>query len=183
MKKMRFVVIATIVALLLGSFFVAPGTAQSVAGTAPQPSLGSTAMDIPVLSPFLFGASAQVVAAGAISPENNTIGYSCLLTKQTPADWTTMRKRTIFDAKWTLKNTGSKVWGIHGVDVVYRGGTSMHTSRGFYDLPKQVGPGQSITIIEDMIAPKLPGYYVSNWGLYLGSLSFCRFYIVIYVSG
>ena len=183
MKKMRFIVIATIVALLFGSFAVLPGIQKSVAGTAPQQSL-STAALIPDFSPFLLSASGPVITAIGVEAPANAVSYACTLLSQKPADWTTMKKRTSFDASWVIQNTGSKVWGTHGIDIIYIGGTRMHTGRSLFDLPKQVGPGQKIKIAVDMIAPKQPGYYVSNWGLNIfGGASFCRFYVVIYVSG
>jgi hypothetical protein len=182
MNKVRSALIITVViALLLGSFVVAAGAAKSIAGTAPKQTLGTAALDLP--SPFLLAASAPIISVVDANSSANALAYACSLVAQRPADWTTYKKRTTFNAYWTLKNTGTKVWGIHGVDVAYRGGTAMHTSRGFYDLPAQVGPGQKITLAADMIAPKQPGYYVSNWGLYVGSQVFCKFYLVIYVSG
>ena len=181
MKKIRFVFIAVVIALLLGSFFAAPPQ-KSLAAGAPKQSMNIAAVPA-ALSPFLFDASAQVFAAGAPSPENSTAGYSCTLMGQIPDDWTTMKSRQIFDTTWVLKNTGSKVWGIHGVDVRYRGDTRMHTKvPDLFDLPKKVGPGQKITLTLDMIAPKLPGYYVSNWGLYLGNQAFCKFYVIVVVG-
>ena len=94
-----------------------------------------------------------------------------------------MKSRQIFDAKWTLKNTGTKVWGIHGVDVKYRGDTRMHYGvADLFDLPVKTGPGQKITLKLNMLAPKLPGYYVSNWGLYVGGQVFCKFYVIVVVS-
>ncbi len=184
MKKMRFIVVATIVALVLGSFTVIPGTTKAAATTAPQ-RLINTAAIMPDFSPFLLAAGSPVITAIGVESASNTYAYACSLLTQKPADWTTMKRRTTFDASWTIQNTGSKVWGTHGVDVVYNGGTKMHTGRSLFDLPKQVRQGQKIKIKLDMTAPKNAGYYTSNWGLKLGlgGASFCRFYVVIYVSG
>ena len=182
MKKMRFVFIVVVVALLLGSFAVVPGARATVAGTAPKQT-NNTAFNLPALSPFLLSASAQVIAAGEVSPEGTTTGYACKLMGQAPADWTKMPKRNIFDATWILKNTGTKTWGLHGVDVRYRGDTRMHYGvPDLFDIPKTVSVGKQIQFTFDMMAPKVPGYYVSNWGLYLGSQVFCKFYVVVVVT-
>lgn len=180
MKKVRFVVfIAIVVALMLGSFVIVPNQ-KSVAGALPTQA-ARTAFNIPAISPFFFSAGAQVLAAGDISTES-TPGYACKLMTQTPADWTVMKSRQSFDVAWNLKNVGSKVWGIHGIDVRYRGDTRMHTNvPDLFDIPQRVAPGQRFTLKLDMVAPKLAGYYVSNWGLYVGSQVFCKFYLVIYV--
>jgi hypothetical protein len=190
MKTIRFAAVAIAISLLLGTFAPAYGAHKNVAAVdVSSQSSNAAALDLPFVSPFLFAASAPVLAAGGDGPGvdgfNSTAGYSCQLTAQTPADWTVMGRRNIFDAKWTLKNTGTKVWGIHGVDVKFRGGfpvgTKFHTGRDLFDLPKQVGPGQKITLVMDMTAPKNSGNYVDNWGLYLGNLVFCKFYIAITV--
>ena len=57
--------------------------------------------------------------------------------------------------------------------VVFRWATKFHTGRDLFDLPQKVGPGQKITLLMDMTAPKTNGNYVDNWGLYVGSLVFC----------
>jgi hypothetical protein len=179
MKTVRLILVVVVLSLLLGMLVPVFGAQKSAAVNAPSQSLNTAAL----VSPFLFAASAPVIVAAGASPENSIAGYSCKLTAQKPADWTPMVSRNIFNARWTLKNTGTKIWGIHGVDVKYRGDTKMHYRvPNVFDLPQKVGPGQSITLKLDMIAPKLPGYYVSNWGFYTGNLVFCKFYVIIVVT-
>ncbi len=188
MKVIRFAAIAIAISLLLGTFAPVYGAQKKVAavGASNQPSIAA-ALDLPALSPFLFAASAPVVTVGIEDPgvSADALNYSCQLTAQSPADWKVMGRRTTFDVKWTLKNTGTKVWGIHGVDVKFRGGfpvgTKFHTGPNLFDLPHKVGPGQKITLAMDMIAPKNSGNYVDNWGLYVGGQVFCKFYIAIVV--
>ena len=179
MKKFTLATILVIVSLVLGSFMFAPIAKQS---TALNQSVRTAA--VPDFSPFLFAASAPLVSIVPASVGSNApAGYSCHLLGQAPTDWTTMRSRQIFDTTWILKNTGSKVWGIHGVDVRYRGDKRMHTNvPDLFDIPRNVGVGQRFQLTIDMIAPKLPGYYVSNWGLYLGSQVFCKFYVIVVVN-
>jgi|GEM_PF-3070838 len=184
MKIIRLAAIAIAISLTLATF--APvGASRSFTANTSAESSDAAALGIPSpLSPFVMAASAPLVS---IITEAAPAGYACKLMAQTPADWTRMRSRQIFDTYWTLKNTGTKDWGIHGVDVKYRGGfpegTNFHTSRSLFDLPRKTGPGQRITLGMDFIAPKKAGYYVSNWGLYVGSQVFCKFYIAITVTG
>lgn len=189
MKVFRFAAIAIAISLLLGSLAPSIGAQKPAAAhsASTSQSFKTANLGIPFLSPFLFAASAPVITAGGEPPmtESSTAGYSCQLIAQKPEDWRVMRSRTTFDVQWTLKNTGSKVWGIHGVDVKFRGGfpvgTKIHTGPDLFDLPKKVGPGQRITLLMDMTAPKKNGDYVDNWGLYLGSTVFCKFYIALSV--
>jgi hypothetical protein len=185
MKIIRFAAVAIAISVLLGTFVLVVG--KSAAVSTSNQSSNVAALDVPFISPFLFAASAPVLVAGQDGPsaENTTAGYSCQLTAQTPEDWKVMGRRTTFDVKWTLKNTGTKVWNIHSVDVKFRGGfpvgTKFHTGPNLFDLPHNVGVGQKIGLTMDMTAPKTNGNYVDNWGLYLGNLVFCKFYIAIAV--
>lgn len=183
MKTVRLILVVVVLSLLVGMLIPVFGAQKSAAVNTASQALNPVAMDSPFLSPFLLAASAPVIAAAGEQPDNSIAGYSCKLTAQKPADWTPMVSRNIFNVSWTLKNVGTKVWGIHGVDVRYRGDTRMHYKvPDLFDLPKKVGPGQSITLKMDMMAPKLPGYYVSNWGFYTGGLVFCKFYVIIVVT-
>lgn len=183
MKIIRFATIAIAICLVLGAFAPYP-TQSSLVGTANQSS-SPAAWEAPFDSPFLLASSAPVVSLITDASYN---GYACTLKSQSPADWTLMGRRHIFDVYWTLKNTGSKVWGVHGVDVKFRGGfptgTVMHTNGiNLFDLPKKVAPGGKITLALDMVAPRKAGYYVENWGLYVGGHVFCKFYIAVTVTG
>lgn len=182
MKKFTLATILVIVSLVLGSFMFAPIAKQSIA----LKQSAETA-SVPDFSPFLLAASAPMVSIGGSGPVGPNsfapAGYACQFIAQSPADWSTVKSRQIFDTTWVLKNTGSKVWGIHGVDVKYRGDTRMHTNvPDLFDIPTNVGVGQKFKLTLDMIAPKKAGYYVSNWGLYLGSQVFCKFYVIIVVK-
>jgi hypothetical protein len=51
-----------------------------------------------------------------------------------------------------------------------------------YDIPKTVEPGQSITIVVDMIAPDKAGTYSTNWALVKGSTVLCNLPVTIVVK-
>jgi hypothetical protein len=182
MKKFTFATILVIVSLVLGSFMFAPIAKQS---TALKQS--TETVSVPDFSPFFFAASAPIVSmgvSGPVGPDSMApAGYSCQLLAQSPADWSNVKSRQIFDTTWVLKNSGSKAWGKHGIDVKYRGDTRMHYNiPDWFDLPKNVGIGGRLQLTIDMIAPKAAGYYVSNWGLYVGSQVFCKFYVIVVVN-
>ena len=184
MKPIRFIMIAIAICLVFAAFAPYPTQKNFAAvDTANQPS-GLGVLESSFESPFLLASSAPVVS---IITDASYGGYACLLKAQSPPDWTVMKRRNIFDVYWTLKNTGSKVWGLHGVDVKFRGGypkgTVMHYNvPNLFDIPKKVGPGGKITLGMDMMAPRKPGYYVENWGLYVGGQVFCKFYIAVTVT-
>lgn len=109
--------------------------------------------------------------------------YSCAIVSQSPKDWTTFKPRRIFDAKWTVRNTGSRTWSASGTDLLYLGGTKMQTHGDVFDLSKSVAPQGKITLIVDMNAPKKAGYYTTYWGLSNNSSkAFCRFYLILKVK-
>lgn len=156
MKTFRFAVIAVVVSLVLTAFAPIP-VAQVAAASAP----------------------AITVKFESVAAASN---YSCALVSQKPADWTRMGRRRDFDAKWVVKNTGSKTWTTTGIDFKYISGTKMHTHASAYDLSKNTGPGKNITLIVDMNAPKTRGYYTTTWGLYSGGRLFCRVSISVNVT-
>lgn len=108
--------------------------------------------------------------------------YACKLISQSPKDWTKFKPRRIFDAKWTVRNTGTSGWKTSGTDLVYIGGAKMQTHGDVFDLSKSVAPQGKITLIVDMNAPKNPGYYTAYWGLANSNKVFCKFYIIISVK-
>ena len=52
-------------------------------------------------------------------------------------------------------------------------GTEMQTGNKVYDLPEEVDPGESVTVIVDMKAPGSTGHYETFWALARHSDGFC----------
>ncbi|RPH60573.1 MAG: hypothetical protein EHM81_05970 [Chloroflexi bacterium] len=188
MKTFRTVFAVIVVALLMAAFAPIPGIAPVAASntvattSAPAQSFVKAALGLPLLSPMTVSASAPVIS---VVVEAATNPYACKLTAQTPVDWTKMRGRQIFDAKWTLQNTGTKPWPKASVDYKYLSGAKLHTHKDAYDLPKSVWVGKKTDIVVDMMAPKYNGtytWYTARWGLVTGSTVFCRFSITIVVN-
>jgi hypothetical protein len=108
--------------------------------------------------------------------------YACSLVSQSPKDWTKMKARQDFDARWTVLNTGSKTWTTNGTDYKYIRGAKLHTRGDVFDMPKNVAADGKIALYVDMMAPKDKGTYVTYWGLANGSSHFCQFYMIITVK-
>ena len=100
-------------------------------------------------------------------------GWSCSITFQLIADNTQFGTNEDFDARWTIKNTGSNTWDKEDVDYRYMSGTEMQKFDKIYDLPQTVASGESVTVIVDMKAPGSTGYYETFWALARHSDSFC----------
>lgn len=183
MKATRFVI--AFLALALFAAAALPVAAQPMATQAlpfesPAQSFVDAALGLPLLAPM----SLVSIPAITVSVESASASadYACTLVSQKPKDWTKMQRRNIFDAKWTVRNTGTKNWGQDGIDFKYVSGTKMHTYGDSYDLAKDVGPGKSTTLIVDMVSPKNKGYYTAVWGLYKGNKVFCKLSVTINVN-
>jgi hypothetical protein len=132
---------------------------------------------------IVFLALALIILVSSFMPANTAAAagtYACKWAGQSPADWVTMKPRQDFDAKWTLRNTGTSSW--NGADLVYLGGTAMYKYNDRYDIKKPIKPEGKATFVIDMIAPKKPGVYTTYWGLANGNKVFCRFYLIIRVK-
>ena len=86
-----------------------------------------------------------------------------------------------FDAKWKVKNIGKKDWDGNSVDYSYVSGDKFHKVAG-YDLGKTVKVGETRELIVDMLSPKNPGTYTTNWSLQVGSEKFCTLSLTIVVK-
>jgi len=104
---------------------------------------------------------------------------SCTVTTNVPGS---VNKSAEFDARWTIKNTGNTTWDMNSVDYKFLSGTEMHKRDNRFDLPNTVKPGQSITLIVDMVAPKYSGYYSTTWGIVSGNTTLCSLPAQIYVK-
>lgn len=87
-----------------------------------------------------------------------------------------------FDARWTVKNTGTDTWAASDVDYKYVSGTKMQAKADSYDLPSDVASGSSITLIVDMKAPTTAGTYSETWALVKGGTTLCTLPVVIKVK-
>lgn len=183
MKTVRFAAVCLALALFVTAlvpFAAQPVAAKTLTTDAPTQSLMDAALGLPLLAPMTLASAPVITIAIESVPAGSE--YACTLVTQKPKDWTKMGRRHIFDATWTVKNSGTKNWGQNSIDFKYVSGTKMHTYGDSYDLSKDVGAGKQITLIVDMTTPKTKGYYTEAWGLFRGSKSFCKLSVTVNVN-
>ncbi|HEX2981531.1 MAG TPA: NBR1-Ig-like domain-containing protein [Anaerolineaceae bacterium] len=94
------------------------------------------------------------------------VAMGCTVTEQSPANGTDLKPGADFDARWTVKNTGSQTWAADSMDFSYvTGQTKMHTGGDTLDLKQDVPSGGTYTIVLDMTAPSNSGTYTTSWAL------------------
>jgi len=107
--------------------------------------------------------------------------FACDILSVNPPNGTTYNNRVDFDAKWKVKNIGKSAWDKDSVDYHYLGGNKFHKVSG-YDLGKTVNVGETVELIVDMLSPKNPGTYTTNWTLQAGDVKFCKLSLTIVVQ-
>lgn len=68
-----------------------------------------------------------------------------------------------FTKTWRIRNSGSCTWDTR-FDIAFVDGTQMTTAK-FWDLPKEVKPGETVDISIVMTAPSVLGSYQGNFQL------------------
>lgn len=115
--------------------------------------------------------------AGSANPQ----AYACQVISVTPANGTSLGSRTDFDVRWKIKNIGKSEWDGNSVDYIYLSGDKFHKVAS-YDLGATVKVGETREIIVDMLAPKTPGTYTTNWTLRVSGETFCPLSLTIVVK-
>jgi hypothetical protein len=120
-------------------------------------------------------------SGGGGSNGSSSDKYACQILSVSPANGTSLKGQTDFDATWKVKNTGTKTWDENSVDFIYYSGTEMNKVAG-YDLSSSVKPGSQISLGADMVAPKKSGNYTTTWALRVGDNEFCKMSLTINVK-
>lgn len=123
-------------------------TTPGAAGTG-TPTGQPTAYKLPT-------ATSAVVATSAPST-----GDKATLTAQAPADGTNMPKSASFDMHLTLKNTGTTTWTT-AYRLAFFAGERMNSPADF-NLPHDVKPGESVTLVFTLTAPDSAGEKTIIW--------------------
>jgi hypothetical protein len=137
----------------------------------PEPTATSTII-------FILASPTSLAPPTVASSDKN---YACQVISVTPANGTTFASRTDFDAKWKVRNIGKRNWDKGSVDYAYLSGDKFHKVSA-YDLPQTIKVGETTDLIVDMLAPKDPGTYVTNWTLQVGPNNFCTMTLAIGVK-
>ena len=99
--------------------------------------------------------------------------WACGVMSKNPADKVTVIGGTSYKTTWTVRNTGTETWPKKSVDIVYISGTRLNEGKPYYDIPRAVAPGGTITLSVTMHFPKRAKDYQTRWGLKIGRTEFC----------
>jgi hypothetical protein len=109
--------------------------------------------------------------------------YGATVYSQTPANGTVFAPDDDFIATWLFSNDTDRVWGEHEVDFVYFGGDQFCApNNDVVDLPRDVGPNQTVLISVRFIPPLLPGTYRTTYLLHEGNRYYIKVSLTIVVS-
>lgn len=136
--------------------------------TAPAPA---TATSAPTTKPT----SAVVVTLAPVE-------FGCKITASSTTGDSSKAPDSDFDAKWTIKNTGTSKWESGTIDYKYSSGTKMQQSGDIFDINTAIAVGDTLDIVVDMKAPSTPGNYQSNWAVVRGSTVLCTLPVLITVK-
>ena len=139
---------------------IAPSATELPSAT-PQPTLAPTN----TLPPPPTATNTFIPFTPTITNTPTPSDYNCTITSSSPASNAQFGKKDEFDAKWTIKNTGTKDWVTNDMDFRYISGEKMQKYNDVYDLSKNVAKNESIDFIVDMIAPNATGNFSANWAL------------------
>ncbi len=151
----------------------------------PSPTFTSTVIFIlPSLTKPATATSANTGGGGSGSGGNGTSSdpYACKVVSVSPANGTSFKPRTDFNATWQVKNIGTKSWDHTSIDFIYLSGAKTYKVAG-YDLSSDVSKGSTTDLVVDMIAPKASGTYTTTWALSVGpNKTFCSMSLTIVVQ-
>jgi hypothetical protein len=101
--------------------------------------------------------------AVSIAPTVVRSGDWAIFVSETIPDGSNISPGVTFTKTWTLKNVGTTTWNADYL-VVFVRGDSLNAPTGF-PLPKEVKPGETVSISVDFLAPSLPGTFRGEWKL------------------
>jgi hypothetical protein len=165
----------------------AEAAATQTALLAPSPTQTPTPAPLPTNTPTVTPSASPTFVfilptfTHTSTPVPASDGLACTLTAQDPPNDATLPGNQAFSTSWTVTNSGSTVWDVNSVDFVYVSGAKLAKAKAA-DLPKSVGPGDSITLKLSMTAPGAADTYKTVWTLQSGKNAFCRLTVSIKVK-
>jgi hypothetical protein len=155
-----------------------PSATSTQAVTSTPMASPTLSTPFPTFAPLASSTPGASASSGGAAPSGN----KCEYISQTYSDGTSFNASQAFDMGWALKNTGTTTWTT-GYSYRKYSGDDL-SDKGFYPMPKQVLPGETITVTVDMTAPSKSGKYLENWVLSTNEdKNFCSFYVEIRVGG
>jgi len=170
--------VGTVLAAITAS---APVPSQTASFT-PQPSLTATQTAMPTENtPVPPTRTFPALPTPTITYTPSQTGFSCEILDQDPGpDGDTFEPKAPFDVSVTLKNTGDNDWKatqIHtpplppsGTIFMFINGKYMQKGGGY--VP-HTDKHHDAHLVIDMIAPDVPGTYVTSYSLLVNHLFFC----------
>jgi len=100
------------------------------------------------------------------------VDWKCEILSKSPPKGTIISPKSEFKVRWLVKNTGVRTWPKKGVDVVFKTGARFH-DRAYYDIPKTVPPGGTVSIEITMTTDFRKDVFTTYWALRVGKNNFC----------
>jgi len=138
-------------------------TSTSSPTITPTPTLSGSMTPEASTTPFLFSSP---------TPGSSTDELSCKVLWQSIRNGRRYDPKQRFDMSWTVKNKGTATWDPDSIDFTYYSGAKLSVS-GAMPIQNSVTPGDTITLLGDMVAPKRAGSYTTVWALRRGKEYFC----------
>lgn len=127
------------------------------------PAANTTPLAAGTGTPTVMPTAIKLVTAtsAVVAPPPASKGDKAILTAQSPSDGTSMPKSASFDMHLTLKNTGTTTWST-AYRLVYFAGERMASPSDF-NMPHEVKPGDSVTLVFTLTAPDTSGEKTIIW--------------------
>lgn len=119
---------------------------------------------LPTVAPLNTVAPLPVVASPTSSVPLTSAGNSAEWRGQWPTDGSSITISNDTDVQWTLKNSGTKTWTKEYQYRFYIGDGQFHKYSAYF-LPKEVLPGEEVTLTVDVKSTLGNGNYYELWVL------------------
>ena len=131
---------------------------MAMKATATQPAPLATVAPLNTVAPL------PVLSSPTAGIPLTSTGNSAEWRGQWPVDGSSITVGTDVDVQWTLKNTGTKTWTKEYQYRFYLGDGQFHKYSAYY-MPKEVLPGEEVTLTVDMKSNLANGNYYELWVL------------------
>ena len=131
---------------------------MAMKATATQPAPLATVAPLNTVAPL------PVLSSPTVGIPVTSTGNTAEWRGQWPVDGSSITVGTDVDAQWTLKNTGTKTWTKEYQYRFYLGDGQFHKYAAYY-MPKEVLPGEEVTLTVDMKSNLPNGNYYELWVL------------------
>jgi hypothetical protein len=122
----------------------------------------SASPEIPTFTPSITAKIIYPTWTSTFYPDSASLSW------QTPADGTYYHLGEDFDLVYQIMNSGGRNWNQHYY-LKFVNGIPGKTQDGqavtLVYFSRNVTPGETISLVIDMVAPQEPGTYSSNWAL------------------